>query len=71
MQCMACSASGEWNPLQQKTTGKARPVLQCIDPLNPTGHCATLFNIVSVKLTARSVNGQNARQNWRAVYGSL
>ena len=34
----------------------------CIDPLDPAGHSALLFNIVSVKLTAGCVNVQNSLQ---------
>ena len=33
---------------------------QCIDLLDPAGHSPTLFNIVSGKLVAESVNVQNA-----------
>ena len=34
----------------------------CIDPIYPTGHSPTLFNIVSGKLDAESANVQNSLQ---------
>ena len=44
---------------------------QSIDRFDTSGHCVTVFIIVSGKLTAAFCNGQECSTNWQGLSGSL